>query len=150
MGLFVTEDVEVDTIVLVERALTMFAPGMHEEDDEEARSLFLSAGFLKLIAFLKAGASDCPLFNARLISIWAGDEEEGEGGRNAGRGNSGNDKRIPPMSLFRTDDPAKKEEARKEGVRECLEKKVIEEDRIYAILNYAALGRIFSATGLIS
>lgn len=151
MGLFMTENVEIDTIVLVERALTTLTVDMHEEGDEEARSLFLSAGFMKLIALLKAGALDCPLFNARLLSMWAGDEEEGEGGRKAGRKRSGNDKRIPPMSLFRTDDPAKEEEKeRKEGVRECLEKEMVEENRMYGVVYNNALGAHIKNRGPVS
>jgi tetratricopeptide (TPR) repeat protein len=103
-GLFVTENVKADTIVLVEKAVAVMAlstEGDDEGDDgkgggeEETPMTLYSKGMETLARVLRERAGKDRLANARLLSLSAAE--------------------IPPLDLFRTDCPETDETL--EGIR---------------------------------
>lgn len=100
LGLFLTEDVKADTVVLVERALAEVVrvhdgcDDWGEEEKEEAAIDLLDEGMVELYEALQRRASRNAMVNAQLLSLWPERSEE-----------QGEEREIPPMELFRTRDP---------------------------------------------
>jgi hypothetical protein len=117
-GLFVTDDVKADTIVLVEKAVAVVAGSRDEEEEdggEEGNELedFFTEGVEALCHAVEARVEYDPVVNAWLLCLLSGiddTEEDGKGGEEEVVGEEKAKREIPPMRLFETDAPDVQEE----------------------------------------